>query len=241
MKRKKHWSLVMFKGCVRKGRAVNKSWVASPPFQAYPWRRPDLRWLKLCQKREKSRITVLRSVISSRRGHTKTVKRRPADAKWKLDVSRLVCVHTRVHAHRAPLSHTVSWFGPNGLDSALKGKFGRENFKQVFNSAYWGDLCFLGFCVVSKFQNSLRAWKEVTEWCRAEQEKALHQHPPTPLTLGSVAPRWQFREFSLMLTCCSLPWLAVPCATPCGLSVIIRGQGCDLEELFQGNTEAGIN
>ena len=24
-------------------------------------------------------------------------------------------------------------------------------------------------------------------------------------------------------------------------SVIIRGQGCDLEELFQGNTEAGIN
>ena len=74
---------------------------------------------------------------------------------------------------------------------------------------------------------------------RARKGLASAPLPPTT-TLGSVAPRWQFREFSLMLTCCSLPWLSVSCATLCGLSVIIRDQGCDLEELVQGKTEAGI-
>ena len=43
--------------------------------------------------------------------------------------------HACTCTHRAPLSHTVSWSGPHSLDSALKGKFGRENFKQIFNSA----------------------------------------------------------------------------------------------------------
>ena len=132
MKRKKQWSLVMFKGHVRKGRAINKSWIASLQFQAYPWRQPDLRWLNLCQKRETSRITVLRSVISSRRGHTKTVK----EDLLMLSENRMPagsCACTRTH--RAPLSHTVSWFAPHSLDSALKSKFGREDFKQIFNSA----------------------------------------------------------------------------------------------------------
>ena len=91
------------------------------------------------------------------------------------------CTHMRVHAHTAPLSHTVSWFGPNSLDSALKGKFGRENFKQIFNSALpTEEISVLWDSVLSASSRIALEWKEVTAWCRAEQEKALHQRPSLP-------------------------------------------------------------
>ena len=140
MKRKKHWSLVMFKGHVRNGRAINKSWIASLRFQAYPWRQPDLRWLNLCQKRETSRITVLRSVISSRRGHTKTVKEDLLMlSENRMPAGSCACTHMRIHAHTEHPSATQS----AGLGHIVWTLLWRVNLEEKTLSKYLTLLCLL--------------------------------------------------------------------------------------------------